>query len=234
MNTRFVVFVVTYFSLGIILNSVYLILLPVVWIVDDQRKMFVRLFYLYHRIVSTLFWQTAVSGYPIDRIRKPCVFVMNHQTILDSFPIYLMSPHICKLIITSRFKWIPVVGSIAMFLKMVFVNPSCPRNNQSVLTQSVRCLSNGISLILAPEGKLSYAKELNPFKLGAFQIACAAGVPVVPVRNETRLLFEPGKPLKLRSGSLKIHLFDPIESNPYSPEELRQRTFQQINSLSLE
>jgi 1-acyl-sn-glycerol-3-phosphate acyltransferase len=233
MNLRFVLFVVTYLSVGIVLNIFYLLLFPFAVVSDPHRKRFIKLFYLYHHFVSSIFWTTEVSGHPIYKCRKPSVFILNHQSILDSFPIYLMSPHTCKLVIASGFKLIPVIGTITIFVKMLFVKRSNKNSKESVLTQSVKCLNSGISLMLAPEGKLSYSSELKPFKLGGFQAAHAAGVPIVPVRNESRLLFDQSSRLKLLPGKLRLHIFEPIESKGRSPEELRDLAYQKINSISL-
>jgi len=233
MNLRFVLFVTAYLLIGIVLNIVYLLLYPFAVVLDPHRKKFIRLFYLYHRFVSYLFWTTEVTGYPVFQCKEPSVFVTNHQSILDSFPIYIMSPHTCKVVIASGFKLIPVIGTITMFVKMLFVNRNDRHSKETVLKQSVKNLNSGISLILAPEGKLSYSKQLNPFKLGSFQAAHEAGVPVVPVRNESRLLFDQTNRLKLLPGKLRLHIFEPIESKDRSPEELRDLAYQKINSITL-
>jgi len=233
MNIRFVMFLSIYLLAGILLNICYLVLFPYVLIRDRQRVLFVRMFYLYHRLVSSLFWSTEVGGFPVHECKQPSVFVINHQTIVESLSIFVMSPHICKMVITARFKWIPIVGTMAVFLGMVFVKRSDAKSRAEVTNRSIDCLRHGVSLILAPEGKLSYRREMNPFRLGAFEVAQAAGVPIVPVRNESRLLFEPNHPLRLRRGKLKLFLFEPIDTTGRTPEELRDLVFQQINSISL-
>jgi len=234
MNLRFGLFIFVYLSLGIIVNALFLIFFPLAFLFDPQRRIYIRILYFHHYLVSSLFWETEVTGYPIRRCRPPCIFVMNHQTILDSFTLFAMDPLICKLVMASGFKLVPVIGTITIFVKMVFVNRASDNSKKTSLSQSVACLEKGVSLILAPEGRLSHSRELGPFKIGAFSAADAAGVPVIPARTESRLLLEEGSRMKLRRGTMRLHLFDPIETRDRSPEEVRDLAFQAINSISLE
>ena len=71
MNTRFVLFALTYLSFGILLNLLYLIRLPLVIISDPLRIQYFKIYYKFHQIVSNLFWETRMTGYPVGKSPRP-------------------------------------------------------------------------------------------------------------------------------------------------------------------
>lgn len=93
------------------------------------------------------------------------------------------------MVVFSGIRWLPVIGFIHMFLKNIFVNRASKTSRKEVLEQSAFYLKQGFSIIFAPEGTLNPAESLMPFKIGPFRLACETGVPVIPVRQETRALF---------------------------------------------
>jgi 1-acyl-sn-glycerol-3-phosphate acyltransferase len=231
MNMRFLIFAVTYLFLGMLLNLLYLIMLPFTIISDPLRTRYFRIFYKFHQIVSNLFWETRMTGCPAGKSPRPVIFILNHQTVLDSLPIYLAYPHLCKMVVFSGIRWLPVIGFIHMFLKNIFVNRASKTNRKEALEQSVLYLKQGFSIIFAPEGTLNPTGSLMPFKIGPFRLACETGVPVIPVRQESRALFGNEKRLKLFPGSLKIHFFEPIDTTDKRPEDVRDIAFERIQSL---
>lgn len=180
MNSRLILFSSLYLSLGSLVNLVYIVLLPYTILFDPKRILYLRIFYLYHRTIARLFWETQITGVPVKAIPRPCVFVVNHQTFLDNLHIYLSYPHLCRSMLKTGVRWYPVLGTMHMLL-------------DKAIQKSIRHLQNGISLILFPEGQRSRTEELLKFKIGSFKIACEAGVPVVPVRQEMRKIFDESK-----------------------------------------
>jgi 1-acyl-sn-glycerol-3-phosphate acyltransferase len=231
MNTRFVIFAMTYLSFGVLLNLLYLILLPFVIVSDPLRTQYFKIFYKFHQVVSNLFWETRMTGYPAGKSSRPVIFIINHQTVLDSMPIYLAYPHLCKMVVFSGIRWLPVIGFIHMFLKNIFINRASKSSRKAALEKSALYLKQGFSIIFAPEGTLNPKESLMPFKIGPFRLACETGVPVIPVRQETRALFGNEKRLKLLPGSLKIHFFEPIDTTNKRPEDVRDIAFERIQSL---
>ncbi|MDP2862489.1 MAG: lysophospholipid acyltransferase family protein [Desulfobacterales bacterium] len=233
MNTRFVFFALTYLSFGVLLNLVYLILLPFVLISDPLRRQYFKIYYKFHEIVSNLFWETRMTGYQVEKSPRPVIFILNHQTVLDSLPIYLAYPHLCKMVVFSGIRWLPVIGLIHMFLKNIFVNRASKSSRKAALGKSALYLRQGFSLIFAPEGTLNPTESLMPFRIGPFRLACEIGVPVIPVRQETKVLFGNKKGLKLLPGSLRIHFFEPIDTTNKRPEDVRDIAFERIQSFRL-
>jgi fatty-acyl-CoA synthase len=74
-------------------------------------------------------------------------------------------------------------------------------------------LAAGTSVLIFPEGTFSAAPGLRPFRLGAFQSAIAAGVPVVPMalRGARRVLRD--KTLVPRPGPIHLWVGEPLRAN---------------------
>lgn len=232
MNSRLILFSSLYLSLGSLLNLVYLVFLPYTILFDPKRILYLRIFYLYHRTIARLFWETQITGVPVKAIPRPCVFVVNHQTFLDNLHIYLTYPHLCRSMLKRGVRWYPVLGTMHMLLDNVFVDRSFRWSGKKAIQKSIRHLQNGISLILFPEGQRSRTEELLEFKIGSFKIACEAGVPVVPVRQEMRKIFDESKK-SLSPGTFRCHVFKSIDTTNKTPDEVRELAFQQIQSKTL-
>jgi fatty-acyl-CoA synthase len=70
----------------------------------------------------------------------------------------------------------------------------------------------GQSLLIFPEGTFGREVGLRPFKLGAFRLACEAGVPVVPVAlRGTRMALRDGTWLP-RHSPVEVEVLPPIRA----------------------
>ncbi len=81
---------------------------------------------------------------------------------------------------------------------------------EAVISQGLRLLNMGVSVIIWPEGHRSRDGSLGRFKNGAFLLACRAGVPVVPVHIRGSYdVLPPGKRL-LRARNVELRLLSPV------------------------
>jgi len=130
-----------------------------------------RLFHGYMRVLGLL--DARVEGeIPRRPDGGPVVLVANHTTLVDTPAIISRHPHTCVLakpaLIRSFFvgRLLRLVGNLeagtALGLKL-----------------AVERLHAGFDLLIFPEGTRSPPHGLNPFRRGAFEIACRADVPVV-------------------------------------------------------
>jgi putative phosphoserine phosphatase/1-acylglycerol-3-phosphate O-acyltransferase len=113
---------------------------------------------------------------------RPAVFLFNHQSSID--PILLMAllrrdvTAVAKKELTAN----PIVRLAGSLADAVFID----RDNRAGALAALRplveeALLRGKSLAVAPEGTRSGTGRLGPFKKGAFRLAMAGGVPVVPI-----------------------------------------------------
>ncbi|MBO5740828.1 MAG: 1-acyl-sn-glycerol-3-phosphate acyltransferase, partial [Bacteroidaceae bacterium] len=72
-------------------------------------------------------------------------------------------------------------GKACESAKHIFVDKSGPKAIQQTYDQARQILRNGTSLVVFPEGSLSFTGHMAHFRRGAFQLANELGLSVVPV-----------------------------------------------------
>ena len=192
------------------------------------------LYYFFAMPVLALFnW--AVFGLRIQDRRQlknlhKMVVVCNHTHYLDCTMMALAAfpRQLVFFSQKSNFK-LPVAGSI---LRLTGANAigstfSEIRKFESVAVNKAR---KGVWLAIFPEGNLSiFNPNLQPFKKGAFHIACQAGVPVLPmiiVQRSTSDLWHRLTHLP----ALTLKVLPPLHPDPEldkfaAAEHLRDQTF---------
>jgi 1-acyl-sn-glycerol-3-phosphate acyltransferase len=79
-------------------------------------------------------------------------------------------------------KWVPLFGQLFWLAGNVLIDRgNAHKARQSMLTTTHTLQHEDTSIWVFPEGTRNLGEELLPFKKGAFQMAIAAGVPIVPV-----------------------------------------------------
>ena len=112
--------------------------------------------------------------------RVAYLVVSNHQSNLD--PI----AHLAALPIPLRFLAmrgvfaLPAVGAALRRLGMIEVDRSDP-DGRAIADGTARALAAGASVLVYPEGGTSGDGTVGPFRSGAFRLAIANRVPIVPV-----------------------------------------------------
>ena len=84
-------------------------------------------------------------------------------------------------------------------------------------------LLRGKSLAVAPEGTRSGTGRLGPFKKGAFRLAMAGGVPVVPIVFRNANDVWPLGTQFMRPGTVDVVVHPPIPTDDWTDDDLDQR-----------
>ncbi|MEW6776092.1 MAG: lysophospholipid acyltransferase family protein [Bdellovibrionota bacterium] len=109
----------------------------------------------------------------------PCVFVSNHGSEWDWYLfIHFIERH-WRAVIRADLRNFPLGGHMAARVEQIFIEP---RAGSEVLIEKCRSvLARGLSVLVYPEGKRPLPGEVRDFRPGAFDLACALKVPIVPV-----------------------------------------------------
>ena len=151
--------------------------------------------------------------------------VANHQSLFD-ITVLLTLP--------VRFKWVakrelfraPFVGWILWLADYVSINRASRADAQRMQRECLGWLRSGVSIMIFPEGTRTRTGQVGSFKTGAFSIATAGRVPVVPIAvrgpKETLrgLLLEP------RCELLHLQVLPPLRVPDASTPTLRKVALQ--------
>ena len=153
-----------------------------------------------------------VDGHSILRRNRPCIYVFNHQSLLDSLVLaHLLREDVvalCKKEMADK----PVFGLMLRMVDTIFVDRD-EKNQADVLKKSLQTLASGRSLVIAPEGTRSTLGEIQPFKHGAFLLAKRAGVPIVPIVLHNVKDALPKGALMLRPATIRVTVMEPISAS---------------------
>lgn len=111
-----------------------------------------------------------------------CVIIANHQSNYDLFVFGNVVPHRTVCIGKKSLKWVPLFGQLFWLAGNVLIDRgNAIKARRSMLTTTHTLQHEETSIWVFPEGTRNLGHELLAFKKGAFQMAIAAGVPIVPV-----------------------------------------------------
>ncbi|RLQ23032.1 HAD-IB family hydrolase [Seongchinamella sediminis] len=150
-----------------------------------------------------------IEGHDNLRRDRPCIYVFNHQSLLDSLVLaHLLREDVvalCKKEMADK----PVLGQMLRLVDTIFVDRR-ETDQAEVLRQCLQTLASGRSLVIAPEGTRSTLGDIQPFKHGAFLLAKRAGVPIVPIVLHNVKDALPKGGLMLRPTTIRVTVMAPI------------------------
>jgi len=162
-----------------------------------------------------------VRFHGLERARRhrPCIFIANHQSIVDIWVLLTFLPPNTRFVAKRELFRIPIFGWALAASGCIAID----RGNRSRAIRSLRTAGEriraGRSVVLFPEGTRSRDGSLKPFKKGAFHLAVQAGVPVVPVAITGSFEVFPPRRLRVRPGPVEVFVESPIDVAPFRPED---------------
>lgn len=200
----FLMFVVMIFCTFIIitpLTILYKFLIP-----DSEKKR-----YRYHQMIA-FFTRVAVKLLPgvkckLDNtvgetFEKPAVIIANHQSSLDLICMMMLHPKV--VLLTTDWVWRdPFYGIIIRFAEYYPVSDGYDKNVERLK----KLVERGYSVMVFPEGTRSMTGEIIRFHKGAFQMAQALNVDILPIFIHGAYHAMPKKDFfVLREGNIKVEI----------------------------
>jgi 1-acyl-sn-glycerol-3-phosphate acyltransferase len=108
------------------------------------------------------------------------VVMANHPTLVDVVALASVFGRLSCVAKASLFRS-PILGQILKACDYVNGGDGDPFAGAMVVSQGVERVKEGMPLLIFPEGTRSPTEGLGSFKKGACEIACRAGVPVLPM-----------------------------------------------------
>jgi 1-acyl-sn-glycerol-3-phosphate acyltransferase len=166
-------------------------------------------------ILATTGVEVSVSG--LERLvpGRTYVFVANHQSIYDIPCLFWSIPFQLRIIAKESLGSFPMLGPHLKRTGHLLVDRRKP-DRAGIIGWASRLTSNGLSLIIFPEGTRSGTGMLGKFKGGSIMLAMQAGLPIVPISViGSRHVMRKGE-LTTRPGRVAVIVHDPIPTVPNS------------------
>jgi 1-acyl-sn-glycerol-3-phosphate acyltransferase len=202
--------------------------LGIVWLLVRPHNR--QTLYVYGRVFcrgvgSLMGWRLDVANRELLDSARPCVFVANHQSFLDVVTFGSMFPKRTVSAGKREIGRIPVFGWFYRLSGNLVIDRGNPLSARDSLDDAARTIRDErVSVWFMPEGHRNAGPELLPFKTGAFRLALAAGVPIVPIVAEPLAAIADTKRRLARPGTLRVTVLDPITPDASSPRAVADLT----------
>ena len=161
-------------------------------------------------ILAGLGMRTEVEDRSGLSAEESCIFVVNHQNLLDILIAAAAIPYPFGFLAKKELTRVPFLSLALRHSPSLFIDRSSGRASMRSLVDAVKRIREGHSVLFFAEGARSYSPVVYPFKKGAFYVAVKAGVPLVPVtiRDSYRVMDE--RQYASRPGTLHLTIGAPI------------------------
>ena len=159
------------------------------------------------------------------------VFVVNHNNMLDIVMVgsYIIHPWLS--LVKKEIKRIPGVGQIISLIA-ISVDRSSKESRKRSLSDMVRRLKDGISILIFPEGTRNRTgNPLKKFYSGAFTVAIQAQVPIIPIVIYNTKKLQPVNKVQVRPGKGNMRILPPVSTEGLGKEDigaLQDSVYQQM------
>jgi len=148
------------------------------------------------------------------------VFVANHQSIYDIPILFWSLPFQLRIIAKASLGQFPFLGWHLRRTGHMLVNRARP-DRKAIFGWAQRLTTQGLSLIVFPEGTRSADGRVGRFKGGSFYLALEAGLPVVPISVVgSRHVMLKGR-LATYPGHVRLVIHEPIDTRGMSGSDPR-------------
>jgi 1-acyl-sn-glycerol-3-phosphate acyltransferase len=165
------------------------------------------------------FGSALARAFPLWRVRVEgslpagaFVLAANHRSWLDVFVLARL-PREMKWVAKAELFRAPLVGWLLRMSGDIPVWRGDSSSGAGAVEKASGYLQRGIPVVFFPEGTRGRDGVLKPFKAGAFDVAAAAGVPVVPVAITGTAEGMPPGTYRILPASVVVRILEPIRGD---------------------
>jgi 1-acyl-sn-glycerol-3-phosphate acyltransferase len=161
-------------------------------------------------ILRFLFIRVEIEGLNHFRMDQTYLFMSNHVNLFDPFVLYGYIPNFIRGVeLDKHFEWI-FYGRIIRRLGMISISHTNMPAALKSLNEAKRRINDGTSILILPEGGRTLDGKFKSFKRGAFHLAKAAGVDIVPLAMAGAYGINRKGSLLIRPGTIILRFGTPI------------------------
>jgi putative phosphoserine phosphatase/1-acylglycerol-3-phosphate O-acyltransferase len=155
---------------------------------------------------------------------RPAVFIFNHRNNFDAFIVVRLVEQKFTGVAKKEMANNPITIWLGKLADVAFVDRADSAGAVGALKGVEDAAKKGLSILIAPEGsRLDTTDDVGPFKKGAFRMAMAAEIPIVPIviRNAETIAHTKGN--SLHPGTVDVTVLPPISVADWTRENIDER-----------
>ncbi len=154
--------------------------------------------------------------------QRPAVFIFNHRNGFDPFVATKVVKRDFTAVAKGELRKDPIVGTFGRVMDIAFVDRGDTRQSVESLRAIEQLAEKGLSVIIAPEGTRLDTGEVGPFKKGAFRIAMAAGIPIVPIVIRNAEMIGGRNATTMNPGVVDVAVLEPVPTDDWALANLEK------------
>ena len=127
------------------------------------------------------FWRVYVKGAEKIDPNQTYIIVSNHQSMMDVPLIGRALPLVFRFVSKKEVCKIPFLGWMIWLRGDITIDRGGAKSAKGMLMQSKELISQGVSIMMFPEGTRTKTGKVGRFKEGAFMVAKINSLPIIPV-----------------------------------------------------
>src|SRR6266702_4582556 len=164
-----------------------------------------------------------VTGEENLTAQRPAVFLFNHRNNFVVFVVAALVKDNWTGIAKKELESNPLVGPLGKLLDAAFIDRADTASAVAALKPIEEAARKGLSIVVAPEGTRMDTRSVGPFKKGAFRIAMAAGLPIVPIVIRNSESVAGRNSTTLHPGTVDVAVLPPGSTADWTLENLGER-----------
>jgi len=163
--------------------------------------------------------------------KQTYVFIANHRSYLDTATLFVYTGRRMGLLAKKELLKVPILGVGMGVVNVMAIDRSNSERARVTVAYATARIRSGISFGVFAEGTRAKPGEFLHFKKGAFYMAVAAGVPIVPVAiKNTDLLMGKGTG-RAQPGTIEVVMLPPVSTAGLSTDEDVQQLVNKVHTL---
>lgn len=145
-----------------------------------------------------------------ETFRHPAIVVANHQSFIDILVLLSLAPKM--VMVTNHWVWnSPFFGAIIRYADFYYVGDGY----EQVVDRMREKVNEGYSIVIFPEGTRTYNGVMKRFHKGAFYLAEALQLDIIPVvLYGTGRIIAKAQPFNIRKSILHVSISARMETSP--------------------
>ena len=157
-------------------------------------------------------------------IQQQVIYISNHTSTIDIFALIALGLPNTRFFLNGFLRKILPLGLIGYLIGNFWTVPQeQPEQRVAIFkTASDELRLTGESVYLSPEGERVTTGKIGHFNKGAFHLATALSVPIVPMYLSIPPQINPGTGFNAGAGTVSIYFGDAIDTSDWQLNELNE------------
>ena len=151
------------------------------------------------------------------------MFIFNHRNQMDALIVCRLIERGYTGVAKKEMANNPVTIWLGKLMDVAYIDRADTASAVASLESVQEVAKKGLSILIAPEGTRLDTTEVGRFKKGAFRMAMAADVPVVPIVIRNAELIASRNGASLHPGTVDIAVLPPISVKDWTLDDLDEK-----------